>query len=82
MVHIGKPTSSFDGCSCFNSEKLPSGLGILNVPDCSEAEVILHPPHMPEYVFDGDISDTKAIQAWVLKLAETTPPSNKNPKSE
>ncbi|QEL56527.1 S41 family peptidase [Chromobacterium paludis] len=68
-VQLGQMTNADTTYMDVTSEPLPSGLGVLHLP----MKVIRHrprasnQPYLPDAHYDGDIDDTKALQAWVLQ---------------
>ncbi len=70
VIQIGLPTFGDDAYVEGMRIPLPSGLGVLVIP----VKVIRnlprknYEPYTPQYVFEGDIRDTKALEKWVLEL--------------
>lgn len=71
VVHVGLPTYSQTQYTGVNKQQLPSGLGTMAFPMLSidKLEENMLGSRQPEYRYDGDMTDTPALQRWVLQLA-------------
>lgn len=78
IIHVGRPTHSFDMCGDPYGVPLPSGFAQLIIPSsCNDEETLRltkeGKPFIPTYFFDGDIRDTQNIQKWLLSLLPHIP---------
>ena len=69
-VQVGRETSADTLYMEIREQPLPSGLAMLRLPMKVYRGRIrrLNEPHRPRFVFEGDMSDTAALEAWIRKL--------------
>jgi len=67
VIHVGQPTSADSVYIETRSERLPSGIGRLGFSMNIRSKGLRgnNQPYIPAFVWDQDISDTKALEGWI-----------------
>lgn len=68
-LHVGEATDAATRYFEFREERLPSGLGTFSTLQAvSTSSPYQIGPFLPDRAYDGDISDTAALERWVAEL--------------
>jgi len=72
VVQVGRETSADTMYMEIRSEQLPSGLALVAIPTKVYRGRLRgsNEAYRPEFAYDGDLSDTAALEAWIASLPE------------